>query len=392
MRILTIALIAGLVVSCSGRKNQDNEGIHPGNIRISGQLANGEDVLVTLDYMGATAFQAIDSVRCDKHGKFEFETKTSSVNYYALKYTEHGYVTIIAHPGDEIAITGNADSIYPYQVDGSADSRLVRDLGREHKKTLDQLREISGISRKIMGRSDYSIKKQALNREFDSIAHSFYHYSKNFITNNPESPSILIALYNQFGPGLPVFDPSTDLDIYRFTDSVLYEQYPENEAVKALHSELHTALEQISNLQKKSHLNPGEKAPDFVMETIRGKMVSLSDLRGKIVLLQFWASWSAPSVNENGFLEDVFKKYGRSDLQIIQVSLDNNLEDWQSAIKKNIPGWYHVCDLHRWESPVVNLYNVQRIPANFLINKAGYIVETDIFGKNLEETLLRYIK
>lgn len=391
MKVKVFMLLVLFMLSCKNNPNKENRVDEAGDIRIEGILENGIDRLVTLDLMGPNEFVSIDSVRCDQKGHFEFNFKGNGVNFYALKYTENGYVTVIAQPGDRIRINGNPSSLYPYTVEGSDASELVRQLAESHNEVLEELRNISSVSEAILGDEDYVEKKQKLNERFDSITAAFHTYSREFIVKHPESPAILIALYNQYGPGLPVFHPLTDLEIYQFTDSSLYSNYPDNEAVKSLHSQLSAALQQLRNQNTMEQIKTGDRAPDFVLETFGGEQIALSDLKGKYVLIQFWASWSKPSVDENRFLMDCHRQFANSNFAILQVSIDSDRKEWEQAIGETIPGWYQVSDLRRWDSPVVELYRIERIPSNFLVDPNGKIIEKDKFGEELIKCIEKYI-
>ncbi len=394
MKRTLIYIVVILIVSACGSKKNSGEYGSAGEkqITIRGTIENGADQLVTLELMEPSEFVPLDSSRCDRKGFFRFDIKGEGPNFYSLKYTEEGYITIIAGPGDVIEVKGNPDNIYPYSVTGSEASRLVGELALEHRKVLDELREISEKSAMLMGDPDYVIKKQELNASFDSLTSVFHEYSKNFIHDHPSSLSILIALYNQFGPGLPVFHPLTDFDVYRFADSALYANYPENHAVMALHSQLMTALQQIEHQKASTGPEPGDIAPDFVMESDKGDLKALSELRGKYVLLQVWASWSKPSVEENRFLENCIRQFNPESFAIFQVSIDSDREDWLKAINGKYENWIQVSDLQRWESAVVNLYSIERIPANFLIDPRGKIIAMDLFGDDLKKELMKYIQ
>lgn len=382
-----LIILALFLTGCKGRNTETDTLNNNELIIVEGELKDGADQLVTLDLMEPEEFVPVAQTRCDGHGRFSFSFPGKGVNFYSLKFTEEGYITLIASEGDRIAVTGNASTVYPYEVKGSEATLLVKKLAEEHKRTLDQLETITAETINLPVDGDYSSKKIALNNRFDSIAEAFRNYSRNFILNNPESPAILIALYNQFGPELPVFHPLNDLDIYRFVDSTLYSNYPENRAVKSLHSQLSAALQQLRNQQFKSQLERGMTAPDFVLKTPEGENISLKELRGNYVLLQVWASWSKPSVEENRVLKECMERFKEKNFAIMQVSIDNDKAEWINAIEERYPQWYHVSDLNRWESTIVNLYRIERIPANFLIDPSGKIIEIDTFGDELIQVL-----
>jgi len=392
MRIKLMVFLVLVLAGCGQNDPKKTLASDEQIITIEGHLKNGNQSLVTLDLMGSTAFIPVDSVRCDKEGNFKLSFPANGMNFYSLKYTDIGYVTIIASPGDKISVRGDSETVYPYTIGGSKASELVNELAESHHRILEELREISEESERILGDPLYVEKKQSLNIRFDSITSAFQHYSRDFILNHPESPAILIALYNQYGPGLPVFNPLTDLEIYQFADSVLYLNYPENEAVQSLHSQLSAALQQLRNQENSRHLQKGDQAPDFVMKSIENKTVSLSEFRGKYVLLHFWASWSKPSMEENPFLHASHEKFSDKELMIVQVSIDSDEKAWKDAVREGYSNWIHISDLRRWESVIANLYRVERIPANFLIDPRGRIVEIDIFGEDLIEKLEDYLQ
>ena len=386
--IILLVILAG----CRNRGKDELVSLDQTSVTVSGVIENGEDVLVTIDRMGANAFIPIDSVRCDENGKFEFNFQNPHMDFYAVKYCENGYVTLIAYPGDHISISGVPDALHPYSIEGSEDSKLVRDLAARHKIVLDELQVISLKTEEIQGDDNFSELKLALNRKFDSITNNFMLYSKNFIHTNTGSPAMLIALYNQYGPRLPVFKMPAEIDIYRYVDSSLFANYPENEAVQSLHSQIVSVDQQLQLLQKKPELSSGMQAPDFVMSSNEERLLSLSDLKGQYVLIQFWASWSKPSMDENSYLSACHEKYKSRKFTILQVSVDDTKQNWLQAIEDQELSWHHVSDLQRWESAVIDLYEVERIPANFLVNPQGVIIEKDIFGEEIERALEKYLK
>lgn len=134
----------------------------------------------------------------------------------------------------------------------------------------------------------------------------------------------------------------------------------------------------------------GGTAPDFAEVNPEGKLIKLSDFKGKYVLLDFWASWCKPCRAENPNVVDAYQKYKSRNFEILSVSLDVNKADWIKAIKHDGMPWNHVCDPHHsthWDSRVPKLYNVSLVPTNFLIDPNGVIIAKNLQGEELQQTL-----
>ena len=138
----------------------------------------------------------------------------------------------------------------------------------------------------------------------------------------------------------------------------------------------------IDNIKKTSI---GNVAPDFTLPSPDGKNVSLTDYRGKYVLLDFWASWCGPCLREVPNVKKVYDKYHDKGFEILSVSLDDKKDNWTSAIEKNDLNWGHVSSLKGWNCPVAKLYNVSGVPAMLLIDKDGKIIATKLRGEQLME-------
>ena len=133
-------------------------------------------------------------------------------------------------------------------------------------------------------------------------------------------------------------------------------------------------------------------APDFALQTVYGDKLKLSDLQGKYVLIDFWASWCGPCRRENPNLVRLFEKFRKKDFTILSVSLDNNIDAWKKAIEKDGLIWKnHVSDLLGWESPLTKIYKFNQIPHTVLVNKEGKIIAKNLRGKQLENKLLEIL-
>jgi len=143
----------------------------------------------------------------------------------------------------------------------------------------------------------------------------------------------------------------------------------------------------------------GDEAPEIVMNGLDGKPLKLSSLRGKLVLIDFWASWCGPCRRENPNVVSAYEKYKKAKwktakgFDIFSVSLDQNVDAWKAAIEKDGLVWKnHVSDLKGWQNGAAAVYGVSSIPMSFLIDENGIIVAKNLRGLELHKQLDMHVK
>ena len=141
-----------------------------------------------------------------------------------------------------------------------------------------------------------------------------------------------------------------------------------------------------------SQIKIGFPTPDISLPGINDSIMKLSSLKGKVVLIDFWASWCGPCRASNPRIMRIYKKYKGQGFEVLGISLDNKKEPWLKAIRKDRINYLHVIDAAGWNSLVAGVYGVNEIPASFLLDRNGNLVAHDQEGKVLEKLIKQLLQ
>ena len=345
------------------------------SVKLSGMIfKSGQDSIHVSQYLGGTKYEDFFGGALDENGNFEMQGELPAPNYYVVRLgTTH--IPIIFRQGSDIKIYGDGRKLDQYV--NIVNSQESSDLIEYMRLTSDWQRRTNEANQMIAANP---AKADSINRIMSTEFNQFRSQKNNFVARHGNSA----ALY----PAFAEVNPTQDFATYKSLASQLIKAFPESPMVQqvAIDLEKQTALQEANNI-----LAPGKEAPDFEEKMTDGTTtMKLSDLRGKVVLLDFWASWCGPCRRENPAVVQLYEKYKEDGFTIMSVSLDKNRENWIAAIKKDNLSWpNHVSDLNFWSSRVPKMYGVRGIPFTVLIDAEGNIIKTKLRAHQLEVELKR---
>jgi len=356
--------------------------------KISGTLVNPvSGKYIFLNELKSNELIPVDSIKVANDGSFDFKREIKFPSFYLLTINENSFLTLLVEPGENIILNAHYDSLnYPISVSGSKGTELMAEYNRTLRKTINNL---TGLNNIYMQNAD-SPELPAVIEKLDSMAQIYLNeinsYTKTYIDENLTSLVSLVALYQQVAPNVYIMNPTRDLKYFVKVDSSMFNLYPEYEPVTLLHGQVQDLVARIKGDASISPVSgEGAEAPEITLPTPEGDTIKLSSTRGSVVLLDFWASWCTPCRKESPNLVKAYDLYHNKGFQIYQVSLDKTREAWIKGIQDDQLGkWIHVSDIQYWNSIVVPLYKIESIPFNFLLDKEGRIIASNLRGNQLQ--------
>jgi hypothetical protein len=373
MRILNIAVCFLLLISsCSGDK-------HNFKIRVSVNGARNEALHLARRTLEGTI--RVDSAYADKSGIYLLKGYTDQPDFYIVYFQPQHYINLIINPGDDFRIRADAAGFENnYLIEGSKDSRLIQKMVSQQAKTLVKITEISTAYENGAGQPGFEKLKLHIDSTYKKIVEEHKNFSIRLINENPHSLASLMALYQQLGRDIPVFDYRTDFEYYHRVDSNLSALYPKSEAVRDLDRK-------VNELKNVIHLEIGSVAPGIVLPDEQGKIRSLRDFRGKHVLLVFWASWSSLSCDAVSKILPAYQEYKDKGLELYMVSLDRSRDSWVKRMTDLHTAGIQVSDLKYWDSPFVDAYKITQLPVLYLLDEEGKIINKEFAPEELKDIL-----
>ncbi len=370
MRKLFLFIIPTLLIACgSGDTNTSNSKTINGNLS---KLPEGTPIY--LDYLMPTELVPKDTAIIDAEGNYSFDYSVENLGYYRLRINNQNFINLILDVNETPIINGDGTNLMDsYTVEGSQGSQGLKEFNIEVKKDYLLQDSLNRVYEANRNDPDLFVKIQTISISSETKLKAYY---INIIDKNPGSLLSLAAVEQ--------LDPEIYFEQFKKVDEALAKTLPGTPYYTNFHKKVEGMVK----------LFVGEPAPEITLADRDGNPISLSSLKGNVVLIDFWASWCRPCRAENPNVVKAYDKYHSKGFEVFSVSLDgmpqqqNAKQDWLTAIEKDGLKWKsHVSDLKGWQSAIVPIYGIQSIPFTLLIDAEGKIIAKNLRGNELENKL-----
>lgn len=312
------------------------------------------------------------------NGAFVFKGEIKGTEMRALTIDGvRGQTSVFLEPGI-IHVELYKDSIHKSKVEGTYNNAVFNDYKNQYQEKIEA---IDAVRSQFLNSNKDTEGLKALQKKGDSLRAQLKNFGYEFIkTNNDSDFSLFVleGLTSQKG-----FDVELASNAFKNIEASIKTK---NESNQLITDRIRQKIESNPNRPK---IKIGMQAPDFTAPDPQGKQITLSEIKGKVTIVDFWASWCKPCRIENPNLVKLYDKYHSKGLEIISVSLErgNQKAFWIEAIKKDQLNWYNVSNLKFWQDQIAQAYSVNSIPATFILDENGTVVAERLRGAELEATI-----
>lgn len=374
-KIVSILLIGLVLNACKNEEKKQNE-----SYVINGTaegIYNGIRVYLKEADERGTPIPKDTAIVMD--GKFTFDGKVDQPKLWLLSVANVNGVVPVMVENEDISITINKANFQDTKVTGTKANEALSEYNQGYRELMDKRIELNDEFAAARNTAD-SLNKAKITQQFTDYNEELKAYPLQFVKSHNDTYMSLSLLENLIKQKP---DDVTEIEaaFNNLTDDIKNSVYG-----KMVQTKLNDLKKYNEGL---TMLNIGKIAPNFTAPDPDGKQVSLNDIKGKATIIDFWASWCGPCRKENPNVVNVYNKYHDKGLEIISVSLDRpgQKDRWLKAIEDDKLTWHHVSNLSYFNDPVARQYNIQSIPATFILDADGKIVAKTLRGQALEDKI-----
>lgn len=344
---------------------------------VKGTVTNAEGEIAVLEKLTSTTVAVLDSTKVTSKGEFKIATNITEPGFYRLRLGQNNFVMLQLGPDEKVIVNGNALDFYrSYEVTGSEGSERLQELDRYLRRNFEESDSLSQVfqTNRTLTNSDSLLA--VLEPLFNAKQAEKTQFIYDFIERNLGKLTSLSAIQ--------ALSPQDHPDKFQEVADALMTSMPNSEYVTNFTARVNDIRAQQQAAQRTAI---GGLAPEIAVSDPNGNPIKLSDLQGKVVLIDFWAAWCKPCRVENPNVVRMYNRFKNKGFEIFGVSLDRDRDAWLQAIKDDKLTWKHGSELNFWQSSFVPTYNLDGIPMTYLIDAEGRIIAKGLRGSELEKKL-----
>ena len=363
--VLSILLFSGLLIACGSSESSKGDYI------LKGQLDGlNAKQLYLIDLLQAKA-GPVDTALVKEDGSFAFDYQTTKKGFYRVTLNEQINLVLPLQSGEEVMVSGNVSNPGEIEVSGTKDAVRMMKFNHFLQANFQEEQEMNRQFQQLQGNPNQDSIVNEFRLRFKEMEAKKHQMIKDLIDEDPTLFSNL-ALIEQ----LPA-EGEGNLAYYQKVKSGLADEFSNSRFYKNF----------TARLVELSRFAKGSEVPEINLPSPTGEPIALSSLRGKVVLIDFWASWCKPCRRENPNVVAAYEKFKDKGFEIYGVSLDRNKDAWIRAIEQDRLNWTQVSDLKFWQSEAARDYGVSSIPFALLIDEEGKVIGKNLRGPALHKKL-----
>jgi thiol-disulfide isomerase/thioredoxin len=350
--------------------------------KIKGVISGPQNLPLLINYIGQAGMENKGNITVNPDGTFDYSLEINSIGFYSIAYSQENSILLYLEPGSATEIHADGSNMFDtYELkEASDDSKLIKEYFSEYNTFAKKQQQVNSEMKSLDFSADQ--KREELIGKSEQNRSKFNEYKLAFIDSHAEAPMLAFLLDH--------LNPATELEyIKKIGESAqksLQGTHYNDLVQKVVDSRVQT---QVPQAAVPGQIAVGQMAPEIAFPNPDGETIKLSSLKGKLVLLDFWASWCKPCRMENPNVVRMYNKYKDKGFEVFSFSLDKDLSRWKNAIKQDGLIWpNHASDLKGWNTATIPMYGFNGIPFTVLIDKDGKIIETNLRGPALENKLI----
>ncbi len=361
--------------------------------------ASGTDKITLIKIEGRQNMDTLEVIDvAGSEGEFSTSVNFDSLTFLFAYVTEQFNIPLLVNPGDQVELEIIADGPEPdYKVSGSYESEAIKDILGITEAAMNKVDSLSNLLRNAQDSGNFAILRAQLDASYNDIMENAATQFRSRIDEKPGDMAN-IYIFSQGVGNRPILSVQDNFEYLEKVSNGIKESYPGHPITISFSEDTDRMREQVAQQKRmeevQKSISAGSQVPEISLPDPSGNVRKLSDLRGKVVLVDFWAAWCRPCRIENPNVVRMYNEYKDQGFDVFSVSLDglpnqqNPKQLWVEAIEQDGLVWEnHVSDLKGWETQAVATFGFQGIPYTVLVDRDGKIIETNLRGSALEEKL-----